>query len=1257
MQLSPFTITPEILGQLSPKDAVIAFRDLLFATARRRGFPLTNVSISCTDNIADGGVDASILGDSSHTADTLLTPGTRFQIKAGQKVKPWQKSWVREELFGKKSPHVDNLGTGVRRCLKECGRYVLVCFAIDPVDEQIRDARDNVVACFENIGFPNVQVEIWGQTQLIGLFGEFPGLCLRLSGRVGSAIQCHETWASTEQMSSKFHIGDEQQQLIDRIRDVLRNSSTRHIRLIGEAGVGKTRLALEATRTDDLAPLVVYVPDGATFHQGDFFNELIRRDNHDSVVLVIDDCINKDRADIWNLLAARKQTIWLITIDHGPDNTVGDDLLTIPVTPVGEAQLIAILGDYGFGEREARRWAAFCEGSPRVAHVLGANLRRNSGDIFQNPSTIDVWDRYVIGNDDPNSEVVHLRKIVMRNLALFERFGFESPVECEAQFIRTLAAECDSRCTWAQFQSLVKELRERRVLQGSTTLYISPRLLHLYLLREFWENHGRGLDLTRMLQCMPPQLWKWFVEMLRFAHTSDVAAKAVDRLLSDDGIIDIARFPLKPEHGRLLRALAETNPRSTLRCIQRTINAMDEVRLHGSSGMFQELVWTLELLAVWEECFCDAAMLLLKLAEMHTSPASNSASQTFQGLFTLVPGMAATKAVPRDRLVVLCSALKSSSSIRRRIALGACQTALSTRGGTRMMGPEHQGLRPTIHFWMPKTYGELWDEYEAVWDLLSQMLTDWTGEDREILTKTLIDAADSAFAIRRLTYKVLAALESIADDPATNVASLVRFVSRQLSHMPPNLSRDTAARLRALSERLNGHDFASRMRRFVRFACYEDWPTSISTHPSLGQTVLNELSEEAVASPHLLEQELPWLLCESSWAAFQLAYLVGRLDSLRAFLPMLLSNQTQYGNSSCGTALSGYFRAIYEYDANEWERTLIGLSVHKLLRHLIPDIVFQTGLTEAAVHHVIQLCRTGEIEPASLEKWRFSPKLRELSRSTMIDLLEFQMREGTQLWHNAVQMCDTYFLHDAAPDLPENLVFRILTHPDLGDERRHNSLSYYWGRLATALLARYPQHKWKFFSAVLMVASQKVSTLADLDKTNERVLTKIVMSDPDRAWKAIGDEWTRIGRGDLYGLQDWLSDDSHRSIGVEVTGLLQYFPSTTLFNWIDQDVAERGSWIAGALAKTLDSTKAGRLTRDFVARYGSVSVVNAAICKRFNCREWIGSESGLYRRQRDEARSWLADEHDPTVIGWLRGYVESVTLDINRAEIEEERRL
>ena len=101
------------------------------------------------------------------------------------------------------------------------------------------------------------------------------------------------------------------------------NDKPVHIRIIGEPGIGKTRLVLEATKTDDLLPCTMYVEDPTKLKGRDFINEISRTDNESNLILVVDECNSHEQASIWNRLESKSPNIKLVTIFNEPDDSSG----------------------------------------------------------------------------------------------------------------------------------------------------------------------------------------------------------------------------------------------------------------------------------------------------------------------------------------------------------------------------------------------------------------------------------------------------------------------------------------------------------------------------------------------------------------------------------------------------------------------------------------------------------------------------------------------------------------------------------------------------------------------------------------------------------------------------------------------------------------------------------------------------------------------------------------------------------------------
>ena len=90
---------------------------------------------------------------------------------------------------------------------------------------------------------------------------------------------------------------------------------------------------------------------------------------------------------------------------------------------LADEQIGEIMGEYLPSNEDTRRWSGFCDGSPRVARVVGLDLRSNPDDLLKAPDTVGLWDRYIVGGDSANSLAVERRRVVLRRLALFKRFA------------------------------------------------------------------------------------------------------------------------------------------------------------------------------------------------------------------------------------------------------------------------------------------------------------------------------------------------------------------------------------------------------------------------------------------------------------------------------------------------------------------------------------------------------------------------------------------------------------------------------------------------------------------------------------------------------------------------------------------------------------------------------------------------------------------------------------------------------------------
>lgn len=266
---SLFSLSTAHLDNINVDQSVEIFRDLLWCHARKHGIPITKAHISSRVTVSDGGIDAKIDDDINNVSSELLvSAGTSYQLKTGTVFKPWQASQLRKELFGTTNADINikNLGSEVRRCLEHNNKYIIVCFGIDPTSEEINSAKEILRSYIEQCGFKDSHIEILGQTHLVGLISEFPSLVLIILGKSEYQFQTLKGWANNDDMTPQLKLGKAQEQWINNIRESLRTTKE-HLRIIGEPGIGKSRLVLETLSTDDLASNVIYISNVGDFSE------------------------------------------------------------------------------------------------------------------------------------------------------------------------------------------------------------------------------------------------------------------------------------------------------------------------------------------------------------------------------------------------------------------------------------------------------------------------------------------------------------------------------------------------------------------------------------------------------------------------------------------------------------------------------------------------------------------------------------------------------------------------------------------------------------------------------------------------------------------------------------------------------------------------------------------------------------------------------------------------------------------------------
>ncbi|MDE0016758.1 MAG: hypothetical protein OXU51_11255 [Candidatus Poribacteria bacterium] len=1263
-----FTVKNEHLNQLDQNTAVDFFRRLLWAEARKLGIELSKIRVSSWGNVADGGVDATIDDAEITNGSEIIKQGkTCYQIKSGATFKPWQSAQIKNELFKGNSGR-QNLGESIRACLDADGTYVLVCTGIDPVEPQRQKILSNIEEYLKQCDYPHPKVEVFAQNTLRGFLGAFPSLALSINGNDRAIFQTHQSWLEDATMRVSFVPGESQDDQISEIQEKLRqNNDTIHLRVLGEPGIGKTKLVLETTREEDLAPLVIYCT-ASQFRDSVLMNEILRDDNSFSAILIIDECNQDSRSYIWNKLKYRESRIKLITIHHHyEERSGGIDYYDAP--PLDNEQICSIVQDYiTIPDAEANRWAELCSGSPRVAHVIGENLRNHPEDLLKPPGTVDIWERYIVAGDDPNSEQVEQRRLVLQHLALFKGFGYELSVASEAKAIAQKIKIADDRITWDKFQSIIHQLRERKILQGDFTLYITPKALHIKLWTQWWEIRHTTFNLETFIQDLEPELVECFYDMFVYAAESEVALRVVKELLGPNGPFRDDEY-LKTRLGsRFFIALTEADPESALRCLMRTIGTWDKETLLEFTDGRRSVIWALEKIAIWRKLFPDAARLLLALGEAENERISNNASGVFAELFSLGPGaVAPTEASPVERLPVLKEAFESGSKERRTLALKACRKGLISDHFSRMSGAEYQGLRKEPDLWQPKTYPEWREAYRSLWQLLSEQLERLPEDERKETVGILLGYAGSLGRIPDLGDMVVNTVKAIVANKYASEKQIIETISQILFHDDSYVeNKGLPAEIRQSFEQIRddliGSDFHSLMQRYVGMDLIEDELLEHKDGVDRIQPHLETLARQSMDNPAFLDSELSWLVTNKAENGNRFGYELGKIDENLSLLPVLLDAQRNAGENAGTYFLGGYFHAIFDTDLALWEQQLDILCEDIILKAIIPSLTYPSGLTDRAGLRILNLAENGTININDFGLFIYQNAITNLSAGVFNAWIEFLLnsidRSAVDL---ALKLFYNYYIsRNSELTLPCEPAFQLLSHPELfkeSDSYRYDTMTdFYWTETGKKLLDLHPRKALELVQLMLIPFGSD-RTIFDAFSQSCSFLTEATRRYPAEVWKYVSEY---LGSQDNFSrtmsIGRWLREADLSETEKE-KGTLTLIPREKIWEWVDRDIENRAWYLASEfIPKTLlieewhDS-----LARDILVRYGDREDVRNTLISNYSTEGFWGPASLHYEEKLQKLVDIQNSDNDKGVNRWIDEYILFLEEQIEDANIREER--
>ena len=1277
----PFDVKTDDLIQINADQAVDLFRQLLVIEAVKVGIPITAIDVPAAINVADGGIDAEVAGVSGAALPAgLISEGlTRYQIKTGS-FSASTPSDIRSLLVqpkfatGTHQRTKAELQPRVLSCFEKGGTFVVVLFGSDLVGTADDHGATQISKFMEAIdpAFATVEVRIIRANQLCSAIKVLaPGIATRLNRVQGydNAV-FHDLSFMADSCDLEIDVYQPTDELKSAAEQITRAADSvngfQHVRVLGDAGAGKTHLMYRALIASQLDGCVLYCRDPEEALASGPMMALRQMAPATTIILVADECDLGTAEELTALFKKRATKMLLVTADNVADPASAHANTQVIDVPRLEQPIVAnIFKGYGIPPDDASWLATLCEGSPRAAHRLGQYIQNNPGQqTAQHLAHLDeLWDRIVCAPHNIDSADGHDRLAVIRTLALFRQVAWETADGPAMQAsVLALLKRLDQAFSQLRLSRSVGELRKRRVLQGPRTLLISPKLLHVAMWKSWFEQYANAMDVQQLRDGLGARMQEHFDAMLMFVRESNAATAWADRLMGEGGMFASLVSYNNASSASLFFAVAQANPKAALRRFANALGSetvADRQRFVGDAR--RTAVHRLEQLAIPAETFFEAGQCLLLLAEAENESWSNNSTGVFISLFGLGYGqLAASELSPIAKIDYLRNLLRSDVPFRREIAVQALSKSLDLFM-SRTAIDELIGLRRLPDRWKPKTYEELYDAYAAHVGLLEEAVGHLPAAEASEAAKGILSHVRSLILIVPLAKTILAFLRRAAAIPDLR-EQCIETVVATLHYEGKALSEALVSELQAIRAELTDSSFSHKLRRHAGMKLIEDNFDAKGEYSDAAGPELIQLAADTVADPMLLAPELAWLVTDEAKNGFQFGQLLGQADDLKLWSP-IVSAWTQAGEQRSDFFIGGYLSAWHVKRVELWEQLVENLFANTEVRSSVLGLVWRSGMSDRIARTLLAMAKQGDIDPKAFRLFIYGSLVNQLPLDVLEGIVDLLLEvDDPAAPDAAIEILDSRLRgHPAEMSVLSTRVERVLNSSVFveGEARRHSNsmLLFYWNKVANRLLDFDPGAGAKLAVRCVANFANADSITAGFHPDSLKFLSNAARTKPAVLWPAVAHR-LEVQRKDIgtWHLLNWLRGG--RSIREDEEAGLDAIPAPVVFEWVDVDAGDR-AWLLAEHCPPIISRpdEAPTFARQMLERYGAIEQVRRSLHANNFTEVWSGPASEHYRGKLAALDAHLAVETDDNVRMWLREHREQLERSIEREAKQELREM
>ena len=1269
----PFEVTSAHIATISEQTFPDFLRLLLCAEAFAHGIPADGIHVADNVRAPDGGEDGRIEWEGGPHRTSFL-PGrfSQFQLKTG-KISP---AAAGREVLAK----VGDVKPMVRLALESGGHYIVLSShrytqqQIEARQTSIRDALRGA-----GLALDDAKVEFRDASQIATWANTHPAVAHWLLEQADPGLlgpfRSWGHWAGRAEHEGSPWVEDER---LPEIGDFLRQEVTigqpRTVgRLVGLAGVGKSRLALQAFRPTipseeglgGLSSLVLYAVESEAGSEAIKTAVQNLADSGARAVVVVDRCAPQTHQVLARMALRTSSGLSLLTLDDELPETLGDATLSVDPAPPSVTEAIVNRVAPGLPPADQHRLVHFSQGFPEIAILIAQAWLKSMP--LAHATDEELVDTYVLGRTQRDREFL-LESAAL--LATFGLVGIEQSVDGQVAQIASLGPNL----TADALRTGARRLAERGVARRrGRYVSIEPRPIAMRLAARQWKEWSEYRWDEVVTDSSKPTMFAddlslnvQAAKQLKLLNTLDISRNVVKHVCRHAGPFDGLEGLLDSGHAEVLSRLAEIDTGIVVGQIDRSLANVEDLSIIAGDAR-RHLVWALEKIAFESETFEAAARLLLRLAAAENEDWGNNATGQFVALFPMLLG--GTAADGNQRLDLLDVLSETDSPAHEELVIRALTAGLELDHFSRIAGPEVHGTRPALESWRPRSDDEAYAYIHGCATRLAGLAVrgDQTGASaRASLGAELGSLVRHGFSD---TAELVVAQVGGAVAHWPEALAALQFT---LAHSGAAEQGELADRIQGLVDQLEPKGLETRVQFLVTDMPWEYLATGDDDFQEQEQRqveVVRALASEAVQQPRALEA----LLAQLSRGQQRMADVFGQAiselsDSPHDWLEPIIravegvpEDERNYG------LLLGYINGFADSEPALVQALKQRATCSSTLAPTLPLMCSTLGVTPAEIGMIIAALQGQRLSPRWLTWQTIGRGLRDAPPEVAVPLFDAMLEHSGEGFAGALDLLGLYVHGDRdkleafRPQI-RKIAENALRWP-WTSQTHGNLATHQFERIITWMLERGPDDHDA--SATAFTLATAVADIADYDSTHvlEPVLPTLLANFPGIAWPLIGSAIVSAEPVKAFLIESLLSGGirwGHREYSPPILSL----PEDTLFAWCHA-YPERAPAFAAKIVPFL-AAKDGDGT-DLVVHPGVIRLVvefgdredmTQALSANMNTGGWTGPEEGFWSTYRKPVTQ-LLDHPDARVRRWakktLRGLKETIE-DARVRDAEEEAR-